>query len=133
MEDTRLDASRTDCSGKDGFALLFDRPIFDNQIAAFAEPELAQLIEHGRIARTNTAVEAGIFRPWTDDADTQFLRVLRPRHEWPRGHRTAQQSDESASSPVEHGLSFGTRCASLPRGQDRLKARAGPWGRSELS
>src|SRR5215471_17734924 len=50
------------------------------------------------------------------------LALLRARRERPRCRRAAEQRDELASSWVEHGLLPGTRCASLPQGQDAPEA-----------
>ena len=56
--------------------------------------------------------------------------LLRAHRERPRGHRTAEQREELASSEVWAPLPE-TRCASLPQAQDAPEAPAGHWGRPE--
>src|SRR5262249_44292837 len=69
-----------------------------SQIAVFAEAELSQLIEHGRISGAHITAHAGILRIGTKDPDAHLsIRLLCSRRDRPckrRCRRAAEQHDE---------------------------------------
>src|SRR5262249_13703942 len=86
-----LDTTCSSCgSGERLQQSLVGAAIVDDDILAFGKPKLAQLGYEDLIARSRNR----IVRAWTQNADApQALRLLRARHERPRG-RAAEKRYE---------------------------------------
>jgi hypothetical protein len=93
----------------------FRPTIFDRHILALDVARFIQALPEGDHPRFGF----GFRQSGSDHADHRHRRLLRPRRERPRGRHAADERDELAPSPVEHGASraLGDRKDWAPNGR----------------